>query len=289
MKEYEYYKCDEIKIDKEQPLIVTLTSWKERANTDILYKTLLSLKEQTLKPDKIIVWLSSEEIMKNTLPNEILEGDWYEICWVNKNLKSFKKFLSIQQIPNAIHITMDDDMQYSNHIIEDLYTTYMNSNKKCIISSYCPSCNEFGQPWGDYFGGKTNFKWISTGCCLYSPNVFPQEVFDLYDPIMLNRGLCSDECFLMPFIIYHDIELLTYFSNGLDFFKENIIINESKYNALHVKFFRDIINGYGNLKTNIKNDLIYDIVKSLPIEYQEKYKKCFPRFGEQDDSVPYFL
>ena len=92
MKEYEYYKCDEIKIDKEQPLIVTLTSWKERINTDILYKTLLSLKEQTLKPDKIIVWLSSERNNKKHITKwEILEGDWYEICWVNKNLKSFKK------------------------------------------------------------------------------------------------------------------------------------------------------------------------------------------------------
>lgn len=277
MKEYKYYTCDEIKIDKEQPLIVTLTSWEERTNTKILYKTLLSLKEQTIKPDKIIVWLSSDEIDKDTLPKELLEGDWYEIHWVDKNLKSFKKFLTIQQFPNAIHITMDDDMQYSNHIIEYLYTVYMNSNKKCIIPSYCPVCNDYGQPWGNHFGGKTKFKWISTGCCLYSPNVFPQEVFDLYGEIMLNRELCSDECFLMPFIIYHDIELLPCFSTDIDFFKENKIINESRSNALHTKFFIEI----KDLKTNLKNDLIYDIVMSLPIEYQEKYKECFHLFGKQ--------
>jgi hypothetical protein len=98
---------------------------------------------------------------------------------------------------------------------------------------------------------------------------------------MLNRELCSDECFLMPFIIYHDIELLPYFTNGIDFFKENIIITESKSNALHTKFFREIRDGYDYFKTNLKNDLIYDIVMLLPIEYQEKYKKCFPLFGKQ--------
>ena len=53
------------------------------------------------------------------------------------------------------------------------------------------------------------------------------------------------------------------------------------YNALHVKFFREVINGCGNLKTNIKNDLIYDIVKGhYQLSIKKNIKKCFPRFGE---------
>ncbi|MBQ5901746.1 MAG: dTDP-4-dehydrorhamnose 3,5-epimerase, partial [Clostridia bacterium] len=42
----------------------------------------------------------------------------------DKNLMSFKKFLSIEQMPNAINITLDDDFLWNNKIIEQLYNNY---------------------------------------------------------------------------------------------------------------------------------------------------------------------
>ena len=271
------WKTTKIECDKTTPIIVSMTSWKDRINT--VYQSLKTLQNQTLKPDKIILWLSSDEIDKNSLPEDLKNGDWYEIHWVDKNLMSFKKFLSIEQMPNAINITLDDDFLWNNKIIEQLYNNYLVSDKKTIIPFYHEICNTYGQPWGSIdIGGKTSIQWIASGCCLFPPNILPKEIFEWYDKIMLNKDLISDESYIMPFLIYHDIKIksLTNTCGCGKLIKENSIIPITENSALHKKFFS---NNIGNYRKNKKNQLLYDIVMSLPNEYQIKWKKTFVNFG----------
>ena len=56
-------------LKREVPVIVSLTSYRERFKD--FPKTLYSLLNQSLKPDRIILWLDEESECLNSLPYEI--------------------------------------------------------------------------------------------------------------------------------------------------------------------------------------------------------------------------
>ena len=107
-------------------IIVTLTTFPARIR--IVGETLLSLFNQTLPPDRIVLWLAEEQFPKRerSLPKEILEFRRYglEIRWC-ADLKAHKKyFYALQTFPNDILITVDDDVIYDKELVEELYSSY---------------------------------------------------------------------------------------------------------------------------------------------------------------------
>ena len=72
--------------------IISLTSWKARINT--VSKTIYSLIK-SCPGFHIVLTLSEDEFPQNEkeLPENLLSlSDYFEILWVKKNYKSFKKF-----------------------------------------------------------------------------------------------------------------------------------------------------------------------------------------------------
>lgn len=108
--------------------IISLTSYPERIEP--VSKVIKSLFQQSIKADEIILWLSQDEFpeRENNLPESLISmlgknGFW--ICWVPKNLKSHKKyFYALQEYPDDIVITVDDDMYYSSQLVEELLCIY---------------------------------------------------------------------------------------------------------------------------------------------------------------------
>ncbi len=122
---------------RKQPIIVSLTSYPKRFT--LVHLTIESLLHQTVKPDKIILWLSEEESSLSTLPQALksLQKRGLTIRYVKDNYKSYKKLIyAIDEFPNAILITCDDDVIYEKDTIESLYATYQN-NPDCIIANRC--------------------------------------------------------------------------------------------------------------------------------------------------------
>lgn len=254
-------------------IYLTFTTWKDRI--EYIEQFVDNLKHQTIKPKKCICWLSSDELSEDEVPSFLKNSDFVEIKWVKENLKSFKKFLTIKEFPNAYNIIVDDDRLYSSDIIDVLLKESKKYDDKSIISYYCDICNSKGQPWGGVNGDDTTkYKWINDSCVLYPPNTFPMEVFDYFDKIMLKRQLISDECFIMPFLIYQNSALNSIGTFG-ELNKKSPILTYSLSNALHKKFFTSGVD----TKTNKKNQLIWDICQELPIEYYNSYKETFPNFG----------
>ena len=105
---------------------MSLTSYPERINTaHIAINTLLN---QTIKPDKLILWLSESQFpnKEQNLPDELLklQGFGLEIRWC-EDLKSYKKLIpALREFPNDIIVTADDDLYYQNDWLESLYSAY---------------------------------------------------------------------------------------------------------------------------------------------------------------------
>ena len=113
------------------------------SNQSILLKTLISIKKQTLLPDKCFIYLSEEPYLldcgfkdkniNNNLYKFIKNNDMFEIRW-HKNIGPYRKLLPILKekiLEDCIIITLDDDTEYHPNLIKNYINDY-NSYKCCI-------------------------------------------------------------------------------------------------------------------------------------------------------------
>ena len=125
-----------VTIKKRTPqLIVSMTSFPARINTT--HYALNTLLCQSLKPDRIILWLAEDQFpnKEQDLPNEVLKLKdlGLEIRWW-KDIKSYKKLIpSLREFHKDIIITTDDDIYYEEDWLESLYQAHLKK-PKCIIS-----------------------------------------------------------------------------------------------------------------------------------------------------------
>ncbi|MDR2037742.1 MAG: hypothetical protein LBQ60_07455 [Bacteroidales bacterium] len=99
-------------------LIVSLTTYGKRIyDVAVVIESLFS---QTIKANKIILWLAEDEFCENNLPVILKRmrdrGLIVEFC---KDLKSYKKLIpTLTAYPSASIITVDDDVIYARDFIE---------------------------------------------------------------------------------------------------------------------------------------------------------------------------
>ena len=175
------------KRDKE--IIVSLTSFPQRIN--IVVKTIKTLLTQTMKPDRVILWLAPEQFpnKENDLPQELtnlkqfgLTIDWY------KDIRSYKKIIpTLKKYPDTIIITTDDDIYYAPDTIETLYKSYLD-NPNEIHAHRCDwlsinENNEFSwEKTKELYKDKHRFvssffqRLTGYGAVLYPPNSLYQDV-----------------------------------------------------------------------------------------------------------------
>lgn len=121
---YVKYPSDEYGLNTEyrkEKVIVSLTSFPQRINT--VWITVETLLRQSVKADKIILWLAEEQFESmDSLPRELLRlqsrGLTIRFC---EDLRSHKKyFFAMQEFPNDMVVLVDDDMFYPYDTLKQL-------------------------------------------------------------------------------------------------------------------------------------------------------------------------
>ncbi|MFO3906265.1 FkbM family methyltransferase [Enterobacter hormaechei] len=114
-----------------QKLIVSLTSWHKRFST--LNMTLKCLLQQSVKADRIILWLAESE--RHLVPDDVLSvgSQGVEIKYCN-DIKSYKKIVpTLIEEPNAFIVTADDDLSYDCDWLEKLVAAW-DGNYKTVVA-----------------------------------------------------------------------------------------------------------------------------------------------------------
>ncbi|MFN3942987.1 MAG: glycosyltransferase [Flavobacterium sp.] len=106
---------------REKKIIVSFTSFPGRIHD--VWIVVECLFRQTIKADKIILWLSESQFKDVEIPillqNQIERG--LEIRFVKGDLKSHKKYIyALTEFKNDYVITVDDDLYYDHKLIENL-------------------------------------------------------------------------------------------------------------------------------------------------------------------------
>ena len=120
---------------RQNPVIVSLTSYYERFEK--LPVTLYSLLNQSLKPDKIILWLDKKSEDLAYLPYEITQffKNGLEIRLV-EDVKSYTKaYYAFKEFSNAVIVTADDDVFYPKKWLEKLYYSYASHPEDIHVHS----------------------------------------------------------------------------------------------------------------------------------------------------------
>ena len=183
---------------RREKIIVSLTSFPPRF--DQLHLTLKSILLQSEKPDRIIVYLGSDS-SRGQFTKEMLDLERYGVEYridSERNLKAHKKyFYAMQEFPNDIIVTADDDLYYPSNWLLSLiksYNKYPNAisarrvhlmkQKDGILLPYNmwkDQCRSIVEP---------NFSLLATGGSgkLYPPHCLNECAFD--DKIF--KELCFD-------------------------------------------------------------------------------------------------
>lgn len=120
------------------PVIISLTSFPSRI--DRIWIALESLLRQTVKPDRIMLWLSLEQFpnREQDLPESLiaLKERGVEIEFVEGDIKSHKKYYYVMsRYPDSIIVTADDDIYYPEDMLENLLREH-EINPSAVICSY---------------------------------------------------------------------------------------------------------------------------------------------------------
>ena len=174
-------------------LIVSLTSYPKRFPT--LAKTLESLLAQSVRPDRITLWIAHED--RDSLPPDVLDLP-IEI-WTCEDLRSYKKIIpALREFPKAYICTADDDIYYPR----DWLKTLVSASAPGVIT--CRRAHRPNYVDGDHAPYGT-WEWcvvtdepgdlFPTGCggILYPPGSLSPNVLD---PAFLEICPTADDVWL---------------------------------------------------------------------------------------------
>lgn len=113
-------------------VIVSLTTYSKRI-WDV-HLVLESVAQQTVLPDKVILWLAEDEFTINDLPLSIISrmnhGLEVKFC---KDLKSYKKIIpALREFTDSLIVTLDDDIIYPPDTLELLLKEHQKHPKYII-------------------------------------------------------------------------------------------------------------------------------------------------------------
>jgi hypothetical protein len=198
-KEYEkelqnYYNSDEsgITTEKRNPkVIVSLTSYPARIPQ--IHYTLISLLKQTAKPDEIVLWLGDKQFpnKENDLPETVLKLREHGLLikWT-KDIRAYTKLIpSLQEFPDDVIVTADDDVLYLQEWLEQLYVSYQkDKNNIHCHRAHKIRFKENGEllpykQWDfnvDFRNTEASFTNFLTGVggVLYPPKIFYKDIAD---------------------------------------------------------------------------------------------------------------
>jgi len=200
-------------IHNQKNTIVSLTSHGLRVND--VYLVIESIFRQSIKADRIILWLSETEFSRRTLPEMLLKAEkkglQIEFC---KDIKSYTKLIpTLKKYPEDLIITIDDDILYPINFIERLVNEYRENpniihcyrgrkivfNKDSKLESY--------SEWKicrDDFSPSPRILPTGVGGVLYFPGCFHEDV--LKEDLFLSLAPQADDLWFKVMSLLEGVE-----------------------------------------------------------------------------------
>jgi hypothetical protein len=172
---------------KTEQIIVSLTSFPERIGSVV--QAIQSILSGRRLPNKIVLYLADLQFPGRKIPDELMRLPLLEIRWEQNDWRSYKKLVpALRDFPNAIIITIDDDIIYPRNLLTKLIRCHRRYPNAICARRVRRALSTRTADWKLYrwarcilWGMRPRLNNISTGCggILYPPH-------SLYCDVMRN-------------------------------------------------------------------------------------------------------
>ena len=181
-----------IKLSPQQDdsVILSLTSYGKRVKGSAVF-TVYSLLRQTVRPERVVLWLNEDEFNSENLPSDLRflckYGLEVRFC---KDIGSYTKLIhSLSAFPDKHIITADDDLYYSKNFVQEFVEAH-RQHPQAIITGFAKIPVLDGEQqlapydaWPEYHHVPASFRYdsqklfpLGVGGVLYPSHVFDDEV-----------------------------------------------------------------------------------------------------------------
>ncbi|AEE15738.1 glycosyltransferase family A protein [Treponema brennaborense] len=198
-------------------LTVSLTSYPARL--PLLHQVIRSLLHQTVKPARIVLYLGTDTEERD-IPTSLrkLQNHDFIIKTGYDDIKPHKKYYyAMQEYPEDIIITVDDDLLYDRNLIRDLYDSYIR-HPNCVSARrvHKMSKKENGKDvdlynnweWECKDTLQPSFSLVATGVggVLYPPKILPAAAFNIEN--IKKYCLNTDDIWLKFMELENDVKVV---------------------------------------------------------------------------------
>lgn len=173
-------------------VIVSMTSFPEAIQYAV--KAIHSILNGSVLPDKLILYLTFSQFPENKIPENLKllseSNPIFEIRNYDRDIRSYRKLIpALIDFPEAIIITIDDDVKYHKHMLRDLLK--FHSIMPNAVVAHRVKRIKLGKPyrcWTKYRWYDFLFKRIHSslfnlptgvGGVLYPPHSLKSEMLDV--------------------------------------------------------------------------------------------------------------
>lgn len=229
----------------EDSLWVSLTSYGYRAEHCVV-NTIYSLIKQTVRPAKILLWLSETEFNEHNLPRDLIFLKQYglEVRFC-KDLRSYTKIIPTLRLRQEVNVmTVDDDIYYSSNMIETFLET-VRLHPYTIVAghAFMPSLKEDGQltaytSWKAMFYVKKDEVYdhrlvfpVGYSGVYYPANIFDEEV--LNEEVFLHHSPYADDVWLYVMGVRQGVEKVVLPESSIRYYLTDLFRQRRQKDRLH--------------------------------------------------------
>ena len=244
---------------RDDSVIVSMTTFPARIG--YVHLAIKSLLNQTVKPGRVILWLAKEQFRDVEIPLQLQELCRYglEIRYCEEDILAHKKYYyAMQEFPEQLIVTYDDDIIYPEDSLEKLLLMHRqhpdaiicNRGREIAIQNgdVAPYCR-----WrvsGCVPAGVPTFRVMaSTGAgTLYPPRCMPEETFDIAK--IKQFALTADDLWMKVMSIKAGIP---------------VVKSQTRTKALCVsKGKQDVTLAHRNVDQNLNDRVMQDLLAHYP-------------------------
>lgn len=213
-------------------ILVSMTSYPGRIK-NVGISIFLLLEQQTLPPDEVHLWLAVSQFPNKEadLPEDlqkVIKHPKVKLHWLPENTYVHKRHEVFKiAAPEDCVFLIDDDVKYADNLIETVMGVHQE-HPECIVCYNTYAFHEYKGKRIIYRNSTlgpgphiNKVRWC--GQSMIPAAVYPKEVLDSsHQAIRNNTSPVSDECWMQPWIVMHDIPI--YYLNydwGIDLDREN--------------------------------------------------------------------
>ena len=177
---------------QKQQVVVSMTSFPEAI--PYAAQAIQSILNGSVLPDKLILYLTFSQFEKGEIPESLKSlserNSIFEVRNYDKDIRSYRKLIpALLDFPDAIIVTVDDDVFYHRHMLRDLLN--LHDQIPHAVLAHRAKRIKMGKPyrkwrkyrWYDFLFKKTykSFLNLQTGVggVLYPPHALKSDMMDI--------------------------------------------------------------------------------------------------------------